>query len=272
MNLTSQRAIIWVLIITGPLLVVAFWPLAGLIPLPSPAASAEEVAAMYAGRSNGIAWAMMMWVCLWTVWMAFSGVVAAQLSRREQGFPLWSLIQFGGGALLSMIVILTSLFWSVASYRPERDPQVIQALHDMGWFLFVMPAGPLGVQILGIGLVALSDKAPSPPLPRWFGYLSLWVFTLTLPGFAIIHFHRGLLAWNGVLALWIPAMAFGVWICCLVPLLLKAIREQQATPDPAAAKASPPQIDRTQLPEIAGTEHKPLPNPNAGHHPHREVL
>lgn len=229
MGLRSQRWSVLSLVIAGPGLALVFWLLAGFVPIPAPSLSADEVAARYAANAGGIRLAMVMFVALWTTWIPFSGALAAQLSRREPGFPLWSLVGFGGGLLVTMIVTLGGISWGLAAYRPERAPDVIQALHDLGWFLFVMPAGPLGLQILGVSIVTLADRGPAPPFPRWFGFVSLWCFTLTMPGLLIMLFHSGPFAWNGLLAFWLPLAAIGVWASILVPLLLRAIAAQAAT-------------------------------------------
>jgi hypothetical protein len=232
----TQRIAIWLFVTTLPILAVTFWLLAGFIPLPAPTMTADEVAALYTDNAVGIRLTITAWVLLWGAWLPFSAVLAAQLSRLEHGFPFWSLLQFGGGVVFTMIVVLTSLLWGVAGFRPDRAPEVVLALNDLGWFLFTMPAIPLGLQIFAVGIVALGGKATSSAFPRWFGYLSLWVFTLTLPGCVIIMFKTGPLAWNGVLAIMIPAAALGTWICFLIPMLLRAI----GTPTPVAGESPQP--------------------------------
>ena len=226
MGLKSQRAIIWSLICAGPVLGLSFWLLAGFLPIPAPSMAADEVAAMYQQNATNIRTTVMLWVMLIMLWLPFSAVVSAQMSRAESGFPVWASTQFGGGAILVLLAIFMALFWGVASYRLERHAEVIMALNDYGFFLLVMAIGPLGFQILSVGISALIDRSQRPIFPRWFGFMSLWVFILTLPGLLIIFFKAGPFAWNGLLAFWLQASVVVLWAAFLIPLLLRGISIQ----------------------------------------------
>jgi hypothetical protein len=126
---------------------------------------------------------------------------------------------------------LSALLWGVASFRPDRAPEVTQALNDLAWFLFAMPAGPLGLQILATAIVPLAHSGPDAPFPRWFGYLSLWMFSFTIPGFLVIFFKTGPLAWNGLLGIYLPAVGVAIWVGTLITLLLRAIAHQATAQD-----------------------------------------
>ena len=225
-TLMAQRASVWAMIVAGLGIAVSFVLVVRWVPLPSPADSAAQVARMYTENVSAIRTNALIFAVCWSVWILFSAVIAAQLSRQEPGFPFWSIVSFGGGLLLCLIVTLNAVLWGVASFRPDRAPDVTQALNDFAWFLFVVPAGPLGLQILSTGIVALAHSAPGAAFPRWYGYLSLWMFTVTMPGFVALFFKTGPLAWNGVFAIYVPGIGVGVWAVATIYLLLRTIREQ----------------------------------------------
>lgn len=133
----------------------------------------------------------------------------------------------GGGVGLMLIVILNSLLWGLASFRTERAPDTVLALHDLAWILFTMPAGPLGFQLLSVGIVALGDNSPRPIFPRWFGFLSIWGCLLTMTGYLVIFFKSGPFAWNGLLSFWMPAVVIGIWSTCLIILMLRGVTIQK---------------------------------------------
>jgi hypothetical protein len=67
--------------------------------------------------------------------------------------------------------------------RRRRSADITQALHDLGWILFVTVIWSLWVQLLAIGAAILIDRNPEPALPRWLGYPQLWVASSScLPG------------------------------------------------------------------------------------------
>lgn len=234
MSLKSQLYCVWSFIFAGPLIGLTLWLSAGFVPPPAPSMSADAIADFYLTHSGGIRWAVIASVLLWTFWLPLSAAVSARMATMEKGFPIWALIQFGGGISMMLIVEFGGLLWGVASYRADRSPEIVQALNDIGWFIFMMPVGPLAVQIASTGIAALHRGVENPSFPRWFGFMSLWLATATLPGILLVLFQTGPFAWNGLFAFWIPVGAFGGWIVVLIVLMLKAIQRDLAASNAAA--------------------------------------
>jgi hypothetical protein len=53
-----------------------------------------------------------------------------------------------------------------AAFRPDRNPEVTQALHDLGWMFFTVYVSPLLVQTLAIG-TAIVGGGQQTVYPRW---------------------------------------------------------------------------------------------------------
>lgn len=63
--------------------------------------------------------------------------------------------------------------------------------------------------------------------PRWCCFAMLWIAVLSMTGSVAIFFFGGPFAWNGILAFWIPANAFGISIFVLAYVMLKHIKAQE---------------------------------------------
>ena len=96
------------------------------------------------------------------------------------------------------MLILPCVIWTVAAFRPERDPALIVLLNDLGWITFLMPLGTFVVQNFAIGFAILGDKSAAPVLPRWIGFFTIWVAILWLPGALLTFFKSGPFARDGL--------------------------------------------------------------------------
>src|ERR1700739_2353848 len=117
--------------------------------------------------------------------------------------------QLVGTGLAVVAIIMPTFAFAAASYRPERDPQITQALNDLGWLPFVMnwPAAP--IQCLAIGF-AIFGATPAI-WPLWLGYFNVWCGFVFAAGGLVVLFKDGVFAWNGLLAFWMVAVFFGLW-------------------------------------------------------------
>lgn len=200
---------------------------AGWLPLPSPAMTADQVVAMYQGRTNGIRLGMVMMVFGSVFYLALTAVTTVQM-KRMQGSAFAAQLQLATGIVNMSTFFYGPLIMGVAAFRPDRNPEVVYALHDLGWLIFIMPFAPATVQCLAIALGIFFDRGRTQIFPRWFAFMCVWAGLLYTPGALIFFFKSGPFAWNGILAFYIAAAAFFLWIITLVGLLLRAIRNQES--------------------------------------------
>jgi hypothetical protein len=133
---------------------------------------------------------------------------------------------------------LCAIFAVAAGYRPDRNPDVTQALNDVFWFIFVGLVGPLITQVVILAFAVFIDRRTVPSFPRWFGYFNLWYAVLGVPGCAIYLFKTGPLAWNGMFAFWIPLTVFCIWQVVTSVMLSKAVDVEAAEREANAADRS----------------------------------
>lgn len=158
--------------------------------------------------------------------LPMSAVLGDQMRRMEGARPIWSQVQLACAALTVWLLSAACVFFAAATFRADREPQLILLLHDLGWLTFITPVAMILAWMGSVGAAILGDRGTPLVMPRWVGYLSIWAALLSAPGFAAILFHTGPFAWNGLLVLWIPLAIFLVWWITLTVHLLRAISEE----------------------------------------------
>jgi hypothetical protein len=202
--------------------------IAGFLPPPSPAATAEQIASIYRANSHSICIAAILVMLSTAPFLLFIAVLSAQLKRIEGNGRTFAYAQLAAGTASMTPIILIPLVWCVAAFRPERSAEVIQAFNDLGFITQVMVTPPAMAQVLVVGLAILSDKRARPIFPRWLGYLSVLCAIADLPGLLCVLYKTGPFAWDGIIASGLPALTFLPWTILMAVMLTKAIKQQKA--------------------------------------------
>jgi len=224
MHSTTMKICTYMGAVAGTLLFVGIWPLAQLFPPLDPATPPAIVAAYYRAHATGILVGAILVMAASVLFFPFLAAIATFLKKIEGPvspltYAFIMIVAYG-----FVTVFFAGLFFTAAAYRPNYPDTTINALSDLAFFLFVMPAVPGFVQNVVTGVVILGDKRPVPILPRWVGYMNLWTGVLLLPGLAVGLFKVGPFAWNGALAFWMPAVVFGIWFNAMIFAMLGAIK------------------------------------------------
>jgi len=234
MNATDQRLAAWCGLIFTALFGIGL-TVAGWLPLPGPSMTVDEVVAMYQGNTFGIRAGMVIMMLAAAFFFAMTAVTSHQMTRIRGISRTLPFLQIIAGTANAVTFFLAPVFFALAAFRPDRDPQVLYALNDLGWLVFIAPISAATFQNLAIAIAIFMDRGPKPVFPRWFGFLNLWAAIIYLPGGLAFFMKTGPFAWNGLLAFYVPAFAFFGWIVSLVVLLLKAIKEEEQGTVTAAA-------------------------------------
>ena len=213
----------------GPAFAIVFttgwWFIAGFVAPHDPALGAEAIAAFYQQDTLTIRFGILTAMVSSALVIPFGAVIATQMRRIEgDGAPILSTVQLMAATVTSVILLITTVLWTAAAFRPERAPEVILAYNDFAWILLLMTFSPFLVQFTAIGFAVLSDTRDRPLFPRWAGYYNFWLALLAVPGGLIVFFKSGPFAWNGLLAFWVPIVVFVAWFFIMAPLLIQAIR------------------------------------------------
>lgn len=229
MSTRMQTLCAWSGLMFVALLFVGVWFVAWFIPPLAPALDADALAAFYAASPTSIRIGLVIGMIASGFFIPWTAVLSVQMARMQGTSPVLPVIQAIGGGVVVWIVLLPVVFWLTASFRVERSPELVLLLNDLGWIALVATFPAPLMQLFAIGIATLSDRSPQPVFPRWAGYFNLWMGTLFIPGALIVFFKSGPFAWSGLIGFWVPLSAFALWFVVMTPVLLKAIREQQAT-------------------------------------------
>lgn len=197
------------------------------LPPPSPDMTPAEVQDLWSEDTNlkRIGLTLAFWGG--PLYIPFILAISALLRRDPRQREL-SIAQAGVGIFATVFVTLNFLVLLVVAFRPERDGEVMQVMHDLGFMMTVMPAAPFTVEYLLIGAAILMSNTDTCAFPRWVGYFSIWTAILFLPACAVPFFKDGLLAWNGLLGFWVPGIVFMVWMVAMTWVMHRAVTADDA--------------------------------------------
>lgn len=197
---------------------------ARFIPPPSPARSAVQIDALFVDHRNTIIAACVVMMFGWLAWATFCPAIMTVLRPAEGIRPAVtyaSIALIGGGMVFFELIPMA---WCVAAFRAgEISPEIIRTLNDFAWFSFLFSAPPFLVWFVLLAFAILTDDRPAGGYPRWVAYVNLWLAVIALPACFIGFFKHGPLAWNGLLAFYIPVGAFVGWFAVMTVTTLRAI-------------------------------------------------
>jgi hypothetical protein len=182
----------------------------GLLPPVSPLRTAPEIAHFWSTNTGLKRLGIVLLLTASGLQAPFGALMAVRIRQMEGGrYSALAYAQIIGTGLAVMAIIMPTFSFAAASYRPERDPQITQALNDLGWLPFVMNWPAAIIQCLSMGFAIFG--ATREILPRWLGYFNVWCAFLFAAGGLVVLFKDGVFAWNGLLAFWMVAVFFGSW-------------------------------------------------------------
>jgi hypothetical protein len=181
----------------------------GLLPPMSPMRTAAEVAEFWSTGTGLKRFGLVVMLAAAGLQVPFGALLAIRIREMEGRRTALAYIQIVATGLAVMAILLPVFAFAAASYRPERDPEITQALNDLGWLPFIMNWPAATIQSLVIGFAILI--AQHEIWPRWIGYFNLWCGFIFAAGGLVVLFKDGVFAWNGLLAFWLVAVFFGVW-------------------------------------------------------------
>jgi hypothetical protein len=209
-------------------------------PIPGPSLTRDGMIAFTLGNATH----MKVGTVLLAIFLGFAsmgtGAVVVQM-KRMSGSPVLAYAYLACGAVAALPgCYFCALLFSVAAFRPDRDPQIIALLYDAGFVGFIGCLGCFVTQYLVFAAAIFLDKRGI--FPKWLGYMTIWNLVTELVAAPVWIFRRGPYAWNGLLSFYLGVVIFVVWLACLIVSLRKAIGSQPPEEvEPAYMRALPPE-------------------------------
>lgn len=210
----AERLCQWSAVAIAAVMTVGF-VIAGLVPPPSPSASAAEIVEFYFSDPGGMRVGITL-MSIGAVFITTFGVAVATHLRRIEGpsAPMAAL-QLASTAFIGAVTVLYLFILLALMFRSDRDPDLILLLSDLTWVPFIGMWQPGALQGIAVGAAVLGDRNPGRPghFPRWVGWVSLWYAFTSLVGIFVPFTLGGALGWTGVVPFYLGAGAlFGWWI------------------------------------------------------------
>jgi hypothetical protein len=228
-NIKTQLVALWIAAASALILLVAFIAFPGFWPPMSPELTADQVASFYRDHTAWIRFSMVTFNLCGIMLLPFFCVVVVQMKRmatQSQVFAYCYLSAVVSGATL---FALADIFYAAAAFRPERDPDLIMLLNDLGWMVFIAPVGMIVAQNLMLALAVYHDthvRGPNPVFPRLVGHLSLLTMFAMIPSACSVVTTSGPLAWDGAISFWLRNGAFATFIVVMFFVVRAAVHRQ----------------------------------------------
>lgn len=220
----------WVSLWTGPavgvVLLAAAIAFPGFWPPMSPTWSADQVAAFYADHRAWIRVGQATFNLCGIMILPFLTVIAVQMKRMKGQSHVFAYCYLTALVSGATIFALSNVFFLVAAFRPERNPELIQLLNDLAWIVFIAPVGMVVSQFVLLALAVYFDDPAEPVFPRWVGHFSMVIAAAMVPAAGAAVFQTGPLAWDGIWSFWVRNGAYAVFVIVMFFVLRNTLRRQ----------------------------------------------
>jgi hypothetical protein len=208
----------------------AFLLFPGFVHPMSPTLSAAEVAAFYRNPENlpRIRYSMIVFNWFAVGLIPILALIVLQIRRMAHRTPIFSYAIIACAAGGPTIFLMANLFWLLAAFRPERDPELTLLLNDLAWVTFSSQVGFLIAQSVILALAIFLDRQARPVFGRWVAHFNLVVAALLIPAAFVGTAMTGPIAWDGLMTFWVKNGAIGLWIVVMGVVLARAIGRQRA--------------------------------------------
>ncbi len=239
--MNSTRAIygVWSAAAFFLLWLVGFVFFAQWIPPIAPSTGADDIAALFRERSVPIRVGMVLMSMGTVFYLPWTMALAGLIKEIEGGSFFLSGTQLAAGVVSAMTFFLPAFLWTAAAFRPERNPEITQALVDLGWLLFITPIAPFLLQYVVLAVAIFIDRRAQPAYPRWAGYLQIFVSVSFMPALLAFFLKTGPFAWNGLLVWWFPFATFTAWFFTMIVLTRRAVLASAARTEESVPAGEP---------------------------------
>lgn len=222
-----MRACVWSGILLVAMTAVGLGWFMGYAPPPHADWSADKSLAFVSANQTSILVGAALCTFFWSLWATWTAPIILCIRQMERAplLTIASVVGVGGGA---GVITIIAVSWTVMAFRAE-SPQIVQAFNDLGFFLFLYTWPPFAVWMVIIAVAILRDVNLRPLLPRSVAYYNLVCAIGMAPASLMGFFKTGPFAFHGLLAFWLVALDFFIWMLVMSWVMLGVIRRAEGT-------------------------------------------
>ena len=224
----AQSIVLWMTPVAAVILVLAFASFPGFFPPMSPEMTAEQVAAFYRHHTTMIRFSMIVYNLFAMMLIPFFMLIVVQMKRMATPTQVLAYCYLTAAVSGATLFALADLFWLIAAFRPERDPELVMLLNDLAWITFIAPVGMIVVGNIVLAIAVWLDANPAPVFGRWVAPFSILTGAAMVPAAFGAIVKTGPLAWDGLVSFWLRNIAFGVFIGVMFFVVRSAMKRQAA--------------------------------------------
>lgn len=220
-----MRLCVWSGIVLIAMTIVGFGGFMRYVPPPLASMSAQDSLAFVQKSRTSILIGAALCTFFWSFWTTWVAPIIIYIRRMERApiLTIASIANVGGGAA---VITTIAVSWTVMAYRAE-SPLIVQAFNDLGFFLFLYTWPPFGVWMAIIAIAIFRDINPVPTFPRWVAFYNLYAALGMCPASLMAFFKTGPFAYHGILAFWMVAIDFFVWMFVMSVVMLRLIARDE---------------------------------------------
>lgn len=207
-----------------------FFLLARTMPPPRPDISTGEMVGWFGQHATTIQIGFALLVLIVGGAGVANGIVAYHMKRMSVGSVLayTYLGAMSVGALPGCLLV--AFCFLAATFRPDRDPEAIALLYDLGLLSYVGSLGCFTTAYFAFAVAIFYDR--NRIFPKWLAYISIWQIVTEVMATPVFVSKAGPFAWNGSIAFWMGTVVFGVWLMCVITFLKKATESERVDEPP----------------------------------------
>jgi hypothetical protein len=230
----GERVVLWTLPAVAVIWVAAFLLFPGFTPPMSPRSSAAEVAAFYDENVSRVQWSMILfnWFCVALIPILM--LIVERMRGMAHRTPVLRYCVIGVAAAAPIAFLTSTVFWLIAAFRPDREPELTQLLNDLGWITFTCGMPFLIALCLFLALSIAYDDQDRLVFPRWVASFNILIAIALVPACFAGLTLTGAFAWDGFVSFWIKNLAIALWIAVMAIVLGQAMARGRVESDGAA--------------------------------------
>lgn len=209
---------------------VIFFALARVMPPPRPDVTRDQMAQFFLDHGTTIKIGFGLLLLVVGGAGVANGIVGYHMKRMSVGSVL-AYAYIGSMAVGALPgCLLVAFCFLTATLRPDRDPELVALLYDLGLLSYVGSLGCFSTAYVAFAIAILYDR--NGIFPKWLAYVTVWQIVTELLAVPVFFCKAGPFAWNGSISFWMGTVVFAFWLSCLITFLKKA-NEMQAADEPA---------------------------------------